>query len=235
MFTTKTSMDRSSTENNVTRSNHSDEMPTYTIFPIEPPISPFQLNAYKTLRLTSLQMDPQAFASTYAREVAFSEDIWRERLDSRFKQTMVASVQDSVSPTSERGVDDKEKATETGEWIGTATIVGPSGILPSILAPFKEAGVGTNWEMYALFAMWVHPAHRGKGVGVQLVKACLEWVRTNVDIKFSSENSGDFEKVAVLLVYEDNVAGRALYSRVGFSDLDGVPTKEGERWMVARV
>ena len=131
-------------------------------------------------------------------------------------------------------VDNKE-AGETGEWIGTASIVGPSAILPSVFAPFKEAGVGASWEMYGLFAMWVHPAHRGKGVGVQLVKACLEWARTNVDVKFSSESSGDFEKVALLLVKGDNVAGNALYSRAGFTYLEGVSAGEGERWMLAKV
>ncbi|KAF8548335.1 hypothetical protein OG21DRAFT_1479230 [Imleria badia] len=211
-------------------------MPTYTVSPIEPPFSPFQLNAYKAFRLTSLQMDPQAFGSNYAREVAFSEDVWRDRVDSPFKRTVVASVLDSASPTSEYGnVSGKEEAAETGEWIGTAGIVGPSGMLPSVLAPFKEAGMDVNWEIYALYAMWVHPAHRGKGVGAQVVKACLGWARTNVDIKFSSENRGDIEKVVVLLVCSDNVAGRALYSRAGFTDLEGVSAREGERWMMARV
>lgn len=206
-------------------------MPTYTAFPIEPPVSPSQLAAYKMLRLASLQIDPQAFGSNYAREAAFSEDVWRERLDSSFKQTIVASVLDA---SHERGdVDSKE--AEAGEWIGTASIVGPSGISPSLLAPLKEAGVGANWEIYGLYAMWVHPAHRGKGVGAQMVNACLEWARTNVDVKFSSENSGNFEKVVVLLVYGDNVAGNALYSRAGFTYLEGVSASEGERWMLAKV
>ncbi|KAG8214401.1 hypothetical protein J3R82DRAFT_9394 [Butyriboletus roseoflavus] len=105
-------------------------MSTYTLFPIEHPVSPSQLAAYKTLRLASLQVDPQAFSSTYAREVAFSEDFWRQRLESPFKQTLVASV--------------LEDAGETGEWIGTASIVGPSDMPPSILALFSEAGVGAN-------------------------------------------------------------------------------------------
>lgn len=212
-------------------------MQKYTVFPIEPPVSPFHLTAYKTLRLCSLQIDPQAFASTYAREVAFSEDLWRQRLDSPFKQTLVASMLGGVSSHERRAADKGKMGDmgETDEWIGTATIVGPSGIPPSFLAPFKETGMGTNWEIYGLYAMWVHPAHRGKGVGVQLVNACLEWARTNVDSKFSSENSGDFEKVVVLLVYNANVAGHALYSRAGFTYLEGVPSKEGERWMLAKV
>jgi len=205
-------------------------MPTYTVFPIEPPVSPSQLVAYKTLRLTSLQVDPQAFGSNHARELAFSDDFWRERLDSPFKQTVVASVLDASK------VDSKE-AGEAGQWIGTASIVGPSDMPPSVLAPLEEAGVGANWEPYCLYAMWVHPAHRGKGVAAQLTKACLEWARTNVDpnLKFSSENSEGFEKVVLPLVHVDNVAGHALYSRAGFTDLEGVSVPEGQRWMLAKV
>ena len=82
--------------------------------------------------------------------------------------------------------------------------------------------------------MWVHPAHRGKGVGTQLVNACLEW-RTNVDIKFSSKHGGDDEKVVVLLVHDSNVAGHTLCSRTGFTELERVSAREGKRWMLARV
>ncbi|KAG6376901.1 hypothetical protein JVT61DRAFT_929 [Boletus reticuloceps] len=185
-------------------------MPTYTVFSIEPPASPSQLAAYKTLRLTSLQMDPQAFVSNYAREVAFSEDVWRERLDSPYKRAIVASVRRNHDASH------------------------PTCILPSWPHSKKLEWV-PNWEIYALYAMWVHPAHRGKGVGAQLVNACLEWARTNVDIKFLNEKGGDSEKVVALLVYNDNVAGRTLYSRTGFTDIEGVPAEEGERWMLARV
>jgi len=213
-------------------------MPTYTVFSIDPPVSPSQLAAYKALRLTSLQMDPQAFASNYAREVDFSEDVWRERLDSPYKRAIIASVRrehDASHPSERENITHDKEAEETEEWIGMASIVGPSSMHPSVLAPFKEAGVGANWEIYALYAMWVHPAHRGNGVGAQLVNACLEWTRTNVDIKFLNEKGGDSEKVVALLVYNDNVAGRTLYSRTGFTDIEEVPAKEGERWMLARV
>jgi GNAT superfamily N-acetyltransferase len=132
---------------------------------------------------------------------------------------------------------DASHNNEAGEWIGTATIVGPSDIAPSDLASFKEAEVGANWEIYGLYAMWVHPEHRGKSVGAQLVEACLEWARSNVDIKFSGKNSGGFEKVVVLLVYVDNVAAHAFYSRAGFTYLEGVSAaaREGGRCMLVKV
>lgn len=219
-------------------------MPTYSIFPLEPlPVSPAQLTAYKALRLTSLQIDPHAFGSNYAREVALTEDVWRERLDSPFKQTLIVSVlPDNAddAPAHERdNANDNDNGGEpgqTGEWIGMATIVGPSGLPPFILAPFREAGKSSNWEMYALFSMWVHPAHRGKGLGMRLIKSCLEWARTNVDAKFSSENDGNLEKVVVLLAWQNNVAARALYSKAGFTDkVEGVSSREGQMWMLAKV
>lgn len=129
------------------------------------------------------------------------------------------------------------RIVDDSEWIGMASIIGPSDAMMAsfVIAPFKEAGVSVNWEMYGLYSVWVHPAHRGKGVGARLVNACLEWARTNVDIKFASENSGDLEKVVVLLVNDNNVTGHALYSRTGFTDVEGVPVEEGQTWMLAKV
>ncbi|KAG9315975.1 hypothetical protein JVU11DRAFT_3632 [Chiua virens] len=220
-------------------------MPTYTVFPIQRPtgISSSHLAAYKTLRLTSLQVDPQAFGSNYARELAFTDDVWRQRIDSPCKRTFVASVSESVRDAESGGdtdVEDVGRVTlhhpseDKGEWIGTASIVGPSDLVPGIVDRFREDGVlGSNWQVYGLFAMWVHPAHRKRGIGAQLVKACLEWARTHIASK--AEGGGDIEKVVVLLVHDNNVAGRALYSRLGFNNLEGVSVEEGERWMLTKV
>ncbi|KAH0831859.1 hypothetical protein J3R83DRAFT_12717 [Lanmaoa asiatica] len=107
-------------------------MPTYTIFPLEPPVSPSQLAAYKALRLTSLQVDRHAFGSNYAREVGSSEDVWRQRLDSPFKQTLIASVLDAASHVRDGDVN------EMGDWIGTASIAEPSGTHPFHLGPIQR-------------------------------------------------------------------------------------------------
>ncbi|KAN0074709.1 hypothetical protein V8E55_011758 [Tylopilus felleus] len=105
-------------------------------------------------------MDPQAFGSNYAREVAFTEQVWRERVNSPFKRTIVASVTDA-SHAEELGDVEKKEPGETGEWIGMASIVGPSGLVPSTLAPFEKAGVGSNWEIYALYGMCWSPIGKG--------------------------------------------------------------------------
>ncbi|KAG9315974.1 hypothetical protein JVU11DRAFT_3631 [Chiua virens] len=132
-----------------------------------------------------------------------------------------------------------------GEWIATATIIAPSEMPDFFLAPFKQVGAGGNWQMYGLFWMWVHPAHRGKGFGAQMVEACLEWAQTHVDptVLAGSEKGqggrGNAEKVVILLVKEANVAGHALYTNMGFTIPEGIPPREGalekEKWMLIRL
>ena len=39
-----------------------------------------QWREYKAIRLQALQNDPQAFLSTFARESAFSDETWQQRL-----------------------------------------------------------------------------------------------------------------------------------------------------------
>ncbi|KIJ17598.1 hypothetical protein PAXINDRAFT_72718 [Paxillus involutus ATCC 200175] len=207
----------------------------YKIFPIQPPAAPCTIAAYKALRLISLQTDPASFISTYAREVAFTDDVWQQRLSSPFKQTFIASYHPAPYSDGEpQAVNEEHEDDGKDTWIGTVTILGPSELLPSTLAPFDEVGMGANWEMYFVAAMWVQPAHRGKGVGRELVMASLEWARTNVDPKFLDEKEGK-EKVALLLVYDSNASGRALYSKMGFRDLVGVPVEDGQRCMSVKV
>ncbi|KAG9315973.1 hypothetical protein JVU11DRAFT_3630 [Chiua virens] len=221
-------------------------MPTHTMFPLQRPtgIPSAYLAAYKNLRLTSLQVDPQAFGSTYAREVAWSDDVWRQHMDSPCKRTVIASVRDKPGDGKDHGDGTRDRDAEAceGEWIGMASIVAPSDMPPLYMAPFKQAGVGSNWEIYGLFGMWVDHAHRGKGLGARLVEECLEWARAHVDPAFSTLENGrgsDREKVVVLMVYENNAAGVALYSKMGFVDLKGLPPREGhlegEKWMLAKL
>src|SRR5277367_6380122 len=48
------------------------------------------LNDYKAFRLLSLQLAPEAFASTYAREVVFDDNVWFERLSNPIANTFLA-------------------------------------------------------------------------------------------------------------------------------------------------
>ncbi|KAG2125642.1 acyl-CoA N-acyltransferase, partial [Suillus cothurnatus] len=187
----------------------------YRIFPI----TESDVEKYKALRLTSLKIDPASFSSTYEREIAFTPEIWTQRLASRSKCTFIASVKDEGS---------------IGEtWVGMISVLGPSELIPATLEPLERAGVGADWDIYFVAGMWVHPEHRGRSLGTRLVKEGLEWVRTNIDPKNDSEGKRD--KMVLLLVGDGNASGRALYQKVGFTNWTNMPTGKGNSYMSLKV
>jgi len=60
---------------------------------------------YKTFRLLALQTSPEAFGSNYAREIAFTDDIWYNRLANKDAATFIA--------------------LDAGRTLSTLTILGP--------------------------------------------------------------------------------------------------------------
>ena len=68
------------------------------------------LARYKAFRLLSLQTAPEMFGSTYEREVAFTDDMWLDRLKNPLATTFLAVQADRV--------------------IGTITTVGPLPFRP---------------------------------------------------------------------------------------------------------
>ena len=59
----------------------------------------FWMGKYKDFRLYSLITAPEAFGSTYAREIAFTDDIWLNRLASSEAATFMALKEDQVVST----------------------------------------------------------------------------------------------------------------------------------------
>lgn len=133
-----------------------------------------------------------------------------------------------ISPDSENRVPDGNSG------IGMVTILAPSEIPSATLEPLERAGLSANWEPYFLVAMWVHPEHRGKGVAKELVKRGLEWARTFSDPHFAHE-SGEKEKVVVLMVHDHNKSACTLYTKMGFRGLKEASCVEGCRWMAVKV
>jgi ribosomal protein S18 acetylase RimI-like enzyme len=159
-----------------------------------------EINKFVALRLHFLQVDPSLFGSTYEREIAFTEDQWRQRLDGHNKVTFI------VNPHS----DDES-------WIATMSIVAPSETIYDYLAPVRNTDVGKDSDIYAMFGIWVRPEHRRRGLGRRLIEEGLEWIRKD------NVKNGKVPKVLVLQLNEKNVAGWALYGRMGFEVL---PLKE---------
>jgi len=99
---------------------------------------------HRVLRLRSLSTDPLAFASTFARETGFSEDVWRQR-----------TSRGASSSTDALFVAEAAKS----ELVGMAVVALVDGV----------------WHV---FAMWVEPRYRGRGVGGKLLDASLAWFRS---------------------------------------------------------
>jgi ribosomal protein S18 acetylase RimI-like enzyme len=87
--------------------------------------------------------------------------------------------------------------------------------------------------MYALFAMWVNPEHRGKGLGRRLIDMGLEWVRARDGIRGSDGRpEGGVGSVLVLEVFEDNERARSFYRGTGFQEVENTCYTGAERGRV---
>jgi GNAT superfamily N-acetyltransferase len=186
------------------------------------PIAESHVTKYKEIRLQSLLLDPAAFGSTYAREITYTQDKWRQRLDSPHVATIVVySNQTSAS--------NRDDALNQGKWVGIMTILAPAALGDRA----RVVGVGEETQVYQLFGVWVHPEHRGKGLGIRLVETGLEWVRRNND---PQNVTGTADKVVALQAIESNESAGALYRKAGFKKLPREYAPPGEEpFMIVQV
>ncbi len=96
-------------------------------------------------------------------------------------------------------------AEQAGATVGTVTVTPPG-------SPWAEIGQPSELEFRFLA---VAPAAQRRGVGVALVDAVVRMARERADA------------AVVLSVLESNVAGRALYERLGFAR---VPERDWVPW-----
>jgi len=156
---------------------------------------------YKAFRLLSLQTDPDSFGSSYEREIAFSEDIWYNRLANPDAVTLVA--------------------LQSGCIVCTITILGPLPFSPEELSPtvnpWELKGGATqsrsHWRINGMFTL---PQARGQGIAKALIKKGLEYASTQ-----AARSGKPF--VASLVVDNDNLAAKALYEKCGFSTIKEDP------------
>ena len=77
-----------------------------------------------------------------------------------------------------------------------------------------------------LISMWVHAAHRGRGIATRLLRAVLEWAE------------GDGAREVALWVADGNAAAAAVYRRAGFvptgkrQPLPSNPAVGEEEWVL---
>ncbi|KAG8964849.1 hypothetical protein FRC00_000884 [Tulasnella sp. 408] len=159
---------------------------SYVIRQLKPADAPL----LRTFRLEALATSPDSFTSTVSREQSFTMDIWEERT------ARTAFV--------------FERATSPGNDSGDQSNVQepPVGMVGYYWAEQGETPTAI------LASLWVHPAHRGKGLGSALV----EWVVGRV--LPTGTGSASPRRRLQLDVDERNKKVIPMYERLGFRKLE---------------
>jgi ribosomal protein S18 acetylase RimI-like enzyme len=125
---------------------------------------------------------------------------WRE-----LRELRLESLQDS--PTAFWRRYDEDLATTDAEWRERAEAPCFAAVEADRFVGMAVGGGGDEDERLAeLYAMYVTPAARGRGVGEALVNAVVEWAR-----------AAGYARVR-LMVNVDNDSAFRLYERCGFRD-----------------
>ena len=202
------------------------------------------LRSYASLRLLSLQSDPSAFGSNYAREAAFTDMEWAERLwgTPGAKATFVAKVESTSLPSSEVKAQSQTDVSDTREgegregrvgygceeWVGCVTVLGPQAI--QVISPdlYHSLQIAKAEQLahYLVVAMWVKPNWRHQGIAKKLLGAALEWAKDDEgnrensepaaerSVKNMSEGSGCLPNEHSYTRSSDGNTGRAIHLQV---------------------
>ncbi|PMD48491.1 acyl-CoA N-acyltransferase [Hyaloscypha variabilis F] len=154
---------------------------------------------YKAFRLLALKTDPDSFGSTYAREIAFTEDTWYKRLANPQVTTFLAF--------------------QEGQVVCTVSIAGPLPCTPEESSPSKdpwtilsgnpEATTQSHWRIIGMFT---RPAARGQGIAKAIIAKALQHAMGE------AANAGK-NFVATIAVEHDNPAAVGLYKKCGFETI----------------
>jgi ribosomal protein S18 acetylase RimI-like enzyme len=170
---------------------------------------------YRALRLLALQTNPEAFSSEYETQAALPLEEWRSRVDSNGGTKMTIVLVDK----------------EDHAWVGMITIQTPD-FLRAMPFPLPSAAKSAKAAPYILVAMWVHPRHRRRGLGAQLLKAAKGWIGGHG----GGEQAQSAKKVVLLGVRPSNMGAITLYRSAGYVEIkDNEVQDEEEIWMALEV
>ena len=149
------------------------------------------------MRLRLLSESPQQFGSNYAREVAFTQDIWIKRLENPFIGSWIATTTNQPDASDSTLFDKMSKDERDEHYLG---IVGCGGFgLPSS-------------KVATVVSMWVAPHSRNHGVAGDLLDSAITWARNLHD----DDGIDTFFSSMYLTVKPDNASAINLYQRKGF-------------------
>ncbi|KAI0154497.1 hypothetical protein GGR52DRAFT_464958 [Hypoxylon sp. FL1284] len=169
----------------------------------------FYLDQYKPFRLTSLKQDPDAFGSTYEREINFTDADWLGRIKNPVAKTFVA-----VRP-------------HDGRVLSATSLIGPLPSADPASNPFQvstemrhgadhpRCGEASAAASFQLTGVYTIPDARGRGIAKALVKAVIE--------QAVQETSQQGKELALsVVVYSSNHAAITFYESCGFvADAEG--------------
>jgi RimJ/RimL family protein N-acetyltransferase len=139
-------------------------------------LTPSDVDEYRRVRLCALAGHPEAFRSDAEEEAAKPMQWWQERLAPR-AESQTAFV---------------------GAWTATRRLVGTAGLLFETRR--KVCHTAT------IVGMYVMPEHAGRGIGAQLLGACVDVARADPALE-----------MLYLTVMSTNSGAIRLYERAGFS------------------
>lgn len=194
---------------------------------------------YRAFRLLALSTDPSAFSSTHSREVAMTDDQWKDRLrppvlpaDLPVKNnvntvmggawTFIASSRHSSKTTDRTGKLLEKSIAVDPEWEGMVTLLGPSSSVSAFVPMWLPVPGDDRCDIekynYHLVSLYTAPTHRGKGIGWSLLRDATEFVfslhHTEVD------EAGALQGLVKIWVQvmEGNERAEQFYRKMGFRE-----------------
>jgi GNAT superfamily N-acetyltransferase len=196
----------------------------------------------KLLRLEALKNNPEAFGSTYEREITLGDEHWRNRLAFPNSRSFVAvdlHNTENLQPNTAAATD--LEVLSSAPWVGTMALNGPrlfQGIFPKAsdsaydLLSSSANGVDPNdlgdveepkTILYGVYATYVKPGFRGKKIGKRLMEAVIRACeRDYAEQRRMFTNS---RGVCLVFLAKGNELAKPLYEGAGFEFMgEGVHT-----------
>ncbi|KAI1214057.1 uncharacterized protein F4807DRAFT_455698 [Annulohypoxylon truncatum] len=165
----------------------------------------FYLNQYKPFRLAALRRDPDAFGSTYDREINFTNDDWLSRIKNPLVKTFVA-----VRP-------------HDGRVLSATSLIGPLPNPDPSSNPLQASAEMRNGGdqhhkhgnaqvsplSFQISGVYTTPEARGQGFAKELIKTASEQA-------INSAKGQDRQLSLSVVVYASNSAAIRLYKSCGF-------------------
>lgn len=167
---------------------------------------------YRCLRLISLKLSPESFASTLAIESQYDQSVWQERLRRPGFETFICAVLTQSNSVSTSRVCDLTSDETT--WVAQVTLHGPishSDFELPVASGQRQptAEESRTEERWQVLSLYVHPGYRGHAVAQQICSSAFDYLMAE---RF--QRNGALKQLSLrAMVKPDNVASIALFKR----------------------